>query len=44
MNYFSISECIHSETAKAKCIDNIPGAEQLAHIVESIGEYYLMTT
>ena len=36
MRYFTLQECIHSDTAKARGIDNTPGAEHEAHIVESI--------
>ena len=36
MRYFTLHECIHSDTAKARGIDNTPGAEHEAHIVESI--------
>ena len=36
MRYFTLQECIHSDTAKARGIDNTPGAVHEAHIVESI--------
>ena len=36
MKYFTFEECIHSETAKAKGIDNTPSAEHKAHIIESV--------
>ena len=36
MRYFTLQECIHSDTAEARGIDNTPGAEHEAHIVESI--------
>ncbi|MDK7740930.1 D-Ala-D-Ala carboxypeptidase family metallohydrolase, partial [Veillonella nakazawae] len=32
----NISECTRSETATAKGIDNTPGVEHLAHIVETV--------
>lgn len=36
MKHFNISECTRSETATAKGIDNTPGVEHLAHIVETV--------
>lgn len=36
MKHFDIQECTRSETAKAKNINNTPGAEHLAHIVETV--------
>lgn len=36
MKHFDIPECTRSETAKAKGINNTPGAEHLAHIVEAV--------
>jgi len=36
MNYFTLEECIHSDTAKAKEINNTPSPEIVAHITESI--------
>ena len=36
MRYFTLQECIHSDTAEARGIDNTPGAVHEAHIVESI--------
>lgn len=36
MKYFTMEECTRSDTAKAKGIDNTPGAAHKAHIVESI--------
>ena len=36
MRYFTIEECICSDTASANRIDNTPGKEQQAHIVESV--------
>lgn len=36
MKYFTIAECIYSETAKKKGLDNTPDAKHLTHIEESI--------
>ena len=35
MRYFTLQECIHSDTAKARGIDNTPGAVHEAHIISS---------
>lgn len=35
MRYFTLQECINSDTAKARGIDNTPGAEHEAHIISS---------
>ena len=35
MRYFTLQECINSDTAKARGIDNTPGAEHEARIISS---------
>lgn len=36
MKYFTLKECIYSDTAQKKGIDNTPTPEIEAHIVESV--------
>ncbi|ADV42466.1 D-Ala-D-Ala carboxypeptidase family metallohydrolase [Bacteroides helcogenes] len=36
MKHFTMEDCTHSNTAIAKGIDNTPGTEHKAHIIESI--------